>query len=348
MSNKREIKNVLISVFNKDGLSPIIHKLNELSVKIFSTGGTKEFIEKEGVNVTAVENLTTFPSILGGRVKTLHPKIFGGILSRRDVEDEQELQKFDIIKFDLIIVDLYPFEKTVESGANEAEIIEKIDIGGISLIRAAAKNYKDVLVVSEMKLYNELLSILNEGPYSDLSQRKEFAKIAFNVSSHYDSNIFNYFNNNKFDTLKLSVRENKTLRYGENPHQSGYFFGNLEKLISKINGKELSYNNLLDIDAAINLIKEFSDTTFAILKHNNACGVATNSNLLNAWKEALSADPSSAFGGVLITNKEIDFETAKEINNLFYEVLIAPSYEKTALALLKEKKNRIILDSKSN
>ena len=344
MSNKREIKNVLISVFNKDGLSPIIHKLNELSVKIFSTGGTKEFIEKEGVNVTSVENLTTFPSILGGRVKTLHPKIFGGILSRRDtVEDEKQLQKYDIPKFDLIIVDLYPFEKTVESGANESEIIEKIDIGGISLIRAAAKNYKDVLVVSEMKLYNELLSILNEGPYSDLSQRKEFAKIAFNVSSHYDSNIFNYFNNNKFDTLKLSVRENKTLRYGENPHQSGYFFGNLEKLISKINGKELSYNNLLDIDAAINLIKEFSDPTFAILKHNNACGVATNSNLLNAWKEALSADPSSAFGGVLITNKEIDFETAKEINNLFYEVLIAPSYEKTALALLKEKKNRIIL-----
>ena len=344
MSNKREIKNVLISVFNKDGLSPIIHKLNELSVKIFSTGGTKEFIEKEGVNVTAVENLTTFPSILGGRVKTLHPKIFGGILSRRDtVEDEKQLQKYDIPKFDLIIVDLYPFEKTVESEANESEIIEKIDIGGISLIRAAAKNYKDVLVVSEMKLYNELLSILNEGPYSDLSQRKEFAKIAFNVSSHYDSNIFNYFNNNKFDTLKLSVRENKTLRYGENPHQSGYFFGNLEKLISKINGKELSYNNLLDIDAAINLIKEFSDTTFAILKHNNACGVSTNSNLLNAWKEALSADPSSAFGGVLITNKEIDFETAKEVNNLFYEVLIAPSYEKTALALLKEKKNRIIL-----
>tara|TARA_B100000900_G_scaffold122972_1_gene103707 strand:+ start:8110 stop:9630 length:1521 start_codon:yes stop_codon:yes gene_type:complete len=344
MSNKREIKNVLISVFNKDGLSPIIHKLNELSVKIFSTGGTKEFIEKEGVNVTAVENLTTFPSILGGRVKTLHPKIFGGILSRRDtVEDEKQLQKYDIPKFDLIIVDLYPFEKTVESGANESEIIEKIDIGGISLIRAAAKNYKDVLVVSEMKLYNELLSILNEGPCSDLSQRKEFAKIAFNVSSHYDSNIFNYFNNNKFDTLKLSVRENKTLRYGENPHQSGYFFGNLEKLISKINGKEISYNNLLDIDAAINLIKEFSDTTFAILKHNNACGVSTNSNLLNAWKEALSADPSSAFGGVLITNKEIDFETAKEVNNLFYEVLIAPSYEKTALALLKEKKNRIIL-----
>ena len=344
MSNKREIKNVLISVFNKDGLSPIIHKLNELSVKIFSTGGTKEFIEKEGVNVTSVENLTTFPSILGGRVKTLHPKIFGGILSRRDtVEDEKQLQKYDIPKFDLIIVDLYPFEKTVESGANESEIIEKIDIGGISLIRAAAKNYKDVLVVSEMKLYNELLGILNEGPYSDLSQRKEFAKIAFNVSSHYDSNIFNYFNDNKFDTLKLSVRENKTLRYGENPHQSGYFFGNLEKLISKINGKELSYNNLLDIDAAINLIKEFSDPTFAILKHNNACGVATNSNLLNAWKEALSADPSSAFGGILITNKEIDFETAKEINNLFYEVLIAPSYEKKALALLKEKKNRIIL-----
>ena len=344
MPIKKEIKNVLISVFDKDGLSPIIHKLSEFSVNIFSTGGTKEFIENEGVNVTAVENLTTFPSILGGRVKTLHPKIFGGILSRRDVtNDEQELQKFDIIKFDLIIVDLYPFEKTVESGANEAEIIEKIDIGGISLIRAAAKNYKDVLVVSEMKLYNELLSILNKGPYSDLSQRKEFAKIAFNVSSHYDSHIFNYFNNNKCDTLKLSVRENKILRYGENPHQSGRFFGNLEKLVSKINGKELSYNNLLDIDSAINLIKEFKETTFAILKHNNACGVSTNPQLLKAWKEALAGDPSSAFGGVLITNKEIDFETSKEINNLFYEVLIAPSFEKDALTLLKKKKNRIIL-----
>jgi len=344
MPSKKEIKNVLISVFDKDGLSPIIHKLSEFSVNIFSTGGTKEFIENEGVNVTAVENLTTFPSILGGRVKTLHPKIFGGILSRRDVtNDEQELQKFDIIKFDLIIVDLYPFEKTVESGANEAEIIEKIDIGGISLIRAAAKNYKDVLVVSEMKLYNELLSILNKGPYSDLSQRKEFAKIAFNVSSHYDSHIFNYFNNNKCDTLKLSVRENKILRYGENPHQSGRFFGNLEKLVSKINGKELSYNNLLDIDSAINLIKEFKETTFAILKHNNACGVSTNLQLLKAWKEALAGDPSSAFGGVLITNKEIDFETSKEINNLFYEVLIAPSFEKDALTLLKKKKNRIIL-----
>ena len=344
MPSKKEIKNVLISVFDKDGLSPIIHKLSEFSVNIFSTGGTKEFIENEGVNVTAVENLTTFPSILGGRVKTLHPKIFGGILSRRDVtNDEQELQKFDIIKFDLIIVDLYPFEKTVESGANEAEIIEKIDIGGISLIRAAAKNYKDVLVVSEMKLYNELLSILNKGPYSDLSQRKEFAKIAFNVSSHYDSHIFNYFNNYKCDTLKLSVRENKILRYGENPHQSGRFFGNLEKLVSKINGKELSYNNLLDIDSAINLIKEFKETTFAILKHNNACGVSTNPQLLKAWKEALAGDPSSAFGGVLITNKEIDFETSKEINNLFYEVLIAPSFEKDALTLLKKKKNRIIL-----
>ena len=344
MLSKKEIKNVLISVFDKDGLSPIIHKLSEFSVNIFSTGGTKEFIENEGVNVTAVENLTSFPSILGGRVKTLHPKIFGGILSRRDVtNDEQELQKFDIIKFDLIIVDLYPFEKTVESGANEAEIIEKIDIGGISLIRAAAKNYKDVLVVSEMKLYNELLSILNKGPYSDLSQRKEFAKIAFNVSSHYDSHIFNYFNNNKCDTLKLSVRENKILRYGENPHQSGRFFGNLEKLVSKINGKELSYNNLLDIDSAINLIKEFKETTFAILKHNNACGVSTDPQLLKAWKEALAGDPSSAFGGVLITNKEIDFETSKEINNLFYEVLIAPSFEKDALTLLKKKKNRIIL-----
>ena len=344
MAQKREIKNVLISVFNKDGLSPIIHKLNEFSVNIFSTGGTKEFIEKKGINVNSVENLTSFPSILGGRVKTLHPKIFGGILSRRHIiNDEKQLQKYKIPKFDLIIVDLYPFEKTVDSGANEEDIIEKIDIGGISLIRAAAKNYKDVLVVSEMGLYNELLNIINKEPYSNISQRKEFAKIAFNVSSHYDTSIFNYFNKNGRSTFNQSIREKKILRYGENPHQLGYFFGDLEKLITKINGKEISYNNLLDIDAAINLIKEFSDTTFAILKHNNACGVSTNMNLLDAWKEALAGDPSSAFGGVLITNKKINFETAKEINNLFYEVLIAPSYETKALTLLKEKKNRIIL-----
>ena len=348
MSGKKIIKNALISVFHKDGLIPIVEKLNSLQVNIYSTGGTETFIKKQGIPVNRVEDLTLYPSILSGRVKTLHPKIFGGILARRRLKkDIQQLEKYDIPEFDLVIVDLYPFEKTIASGAKEKDIIEKIDIGGISLIRAAAKNFKDVLIVSEISQYTELLEILNTNNASTtISQRKSFATYAFNMSSNYDTNIFNYFNEEKTDTFKKSILESKALRYGENPHQTGIFYGNLESIFSKLNGKELSYNNLLDIDAAINLILEFNETTFAVLKHNNACGVASRKTLLKAWKDALAGDPISAFGGIIITNKKIDLETAQSINELFYEVLIAPSFSADALILLKSKKNRIILQTK--
>jgi phosphoribosylaminoimidazolecarboxamide formyltransferase/IMP cyclohydrolase len=345
MPQKRVIKNALISVFHKDGLASIVKKLNKLGVNIYSTGGTQSFIEKQGINVNRVEDLTTYPSILGGRVKTLHPNVFGGILSRREVEaDKEQLDQYNIPEFDLVIVDLYPFEKTVVSGASEQEIIEKIDVGGISLIRAAAKNFKDVLIVSEMNQYPETLELLNtNGASTTITERKKFAGNAFNVSSHYDTAIFNYFNDDSTPGFKKSIREGKTLRYGENPHQSGTFYGNLDAMFTKLNGKELSYNNLLDVDAAVNLISEFNETTFAVLKHNNACGVACRPKLIDAWKDALAGDPTSAFGGILITNKEIDLETAEEINKLFYEVLIAPSFTPKALALLKEKKNRVLL-----
>ncbi len=345
MLDNRTIKNALISVFHKDGLAPIVKKLNELSVNIYSTGGTQSFIEEQGIAVNRVEDLTTYPSILGGRVKTLHPNIFGGILSRRDIiSDKEQLEEYNIPEFDLIIVDLYPFEETVLSGAEEQDIIEKIDIGGIALIRAAAKNFKDVLIVSEMEQYTKTLEILNDsGAITNIAQRKEFAATAFNVSSHYDTAIFNYFNRDKHSVLKQSIRTRRILRYGENPHQKGSFFGDLECMFTKLSGKELSYNNLLDIDAAVNLITEFDETTFAVLKHNNACGVASRNTLVDAWKNALAGDPISAFGGVLITNKELDLETAAEIDKLFYEVLIAPSFSNDALALLKKKKNRILL-----
>ena len=345
MSDKRIIKNAIISVFHKDGLAPILKKLNELEVNIYSTGGTYKFIKENGFVVNRVEDLTTFPSILGGRVKTLHPNIFGGILARRELEnDKTELQHYKIPEFDLVIVDLYPFEKTVASGANEQEIIEKIDIGGISLIRAAAKNFKDVLVVAEMSQYTETLKLLNNnGASTNISERKHFAVTAFNVSSHYDTAIFNYFNKEKTHTFKQSIRQINPLRYGENPHQSGNFYGNLNTMFSKLNGKELSYNNLLDIDAAVNLMAEFNETTFIILKHNNACGLASKKKLVDAWHAALAADPISAFGGVLITNKKIDLRTAEEINKLFYEVLIAPSFSNDALKLLQQKKNRVLL-----
>ena len=345
MPQKREIKNALISVFHKHGLSPIVKKLNELGVTIYSTGGTQKFIEKQGIPVNRVEDLTTYPSILGGRVKTLHPNVFGGILSRRELEsDKEQLEQYNIPEFDLVIVDLYPFEKTVASGSTEQDIIEKIDIGGISLIRAAAKNFKDVLIVSEMSQYEKTLSILNaNGASSTLDERRNFATTAFNVSSHYDTEIFTYFNTDNTPAFKQSVREGKTLRYGENPHQSGTFYGDLDAMFTKLNGKELSYNNLLDVDAAVHLISEFNETTFVVLKHNNACGLASRSNLIDAWKDALAGDPTSAFGGILITNKEVDLATAKEINKLFYEVLIAPSFATDALYLLKEKKNRILL-----
>ena len=344
----KKIQNALISVFHKDRLEPIIKELNRLDVTIYSTGGTQKFIEDAGVPVVPVENLTSFPSILGGRVKTLHPHVFGGILARRhESGDLEQLQQYNIPEIDLIIVDLYPFEDTVASGAAEQDIIEKIDIGGISLIRAAAKNFRDTLIVPSREDYQETLEILQaqEGATS-LEQRKTFASKAFNISSHYDTAIFNYFNDGSIQSLKQSVQESKTLRYGENPHQEGRFYGKLDDMFDQLNGKELSYNNLLDVDAAVNLMAEFNDTTFAILKHNNACGLASRGNLIDAWKDALAADPVSAFGGVLITNKKVNAETAEEIHKLFFEVIIAPAYDEAALELLKTKKNRVVLVQK--
>lgn len=347
MSEKRIIKNALISVFHKDGLGPIVQQLNQLGIEIYSTGGTQKFIEEEGIKVNRVEDLTSYPSILGGRVKTLHPNVFGGILSRRELEsDKEQLNQYNIPEFDLVIVDLYPFEKTVLSGASEQDIIEKIDIGGISLIRAAAKNFKDVLIVSERSQYSEVLSILENGKGdTDLNTRNKFAGKAFNISSHYDTAIFNYFNEEEI-VFKQSVVENKTLRYGENPHQKGVFFGNLSEMFDQLHGKELSYNNLLDVDAAVSLISEFEETTFIVMKHNNACGIASRNTLVDSWKDALEADPVSAFGGVLITNQEVDRTTAEEINKIFFEVIIAPSYSEDALEILKSKKNRVILMQK--
>jgi phosphoribosylaminoimidazolecarboxamide formyltransferase/IMP cyclohydrolase len=351
MSSSKKIKNALISVFHKDNLEPIVKKLSQLGVTIYSTGGTQKFINNLGIKVEPVEELTSYPSILGGRVKTLHPKVFGGILARRELtEDLEQLEQFDIPEINLVIVDLYPFEKTVEAGADEQAIIEKIDIGGISLIRAAAKNYKDVVIVPSQKQYDYLLNLLNEKQgLTDIEDRKYLATQAFNISSHYDTAIFNYFNNDKkIEALKLSFEDCQPLRYGENPHQKAKFCGDLDALFEKLNGKDLSYNNLLDVDAAVNLMAEFDNTqpVFAILKHNNACGLAKRSSLLQAWKDALAGDPVSAFGGILITNVKVDKETAEEINKLFFEVIIAPDFQPEALDVLKSKKNRIILKQK--
>jgi len=349
MSGLKKIKNALISVYYKDNLEPVIHQLNSLGVKIFSTGGTQEFIEKLGVSVTPVESLTSYPSILGGRVKTLHPKIFGGILSRRELQsDLDQLEEYEIPEIDLVIVDLYPFEETVASGAAEQAIIEKIDIGGISLIRAAAKNFKDVIIVPSKNEYTFLHDtiLLAQKGESTLADRKSLAGKAFNVSSHYDTAIFNYFNGDQSIAFKQSVQHSKVLRYGENPHQKGVFYGNLDEMFTQFSGKELSYNNLLDVDAAVSLIAEFKETTFAILKHNNACGIASRPNLVDAWKAALAGDPTSAFGGVLITNSTVDAAAAEEINKLFFEVIIAPAYDAKAMDLLKSKPNRIILQQK--
>ncbi len=350
MSGTKKIKNALISVYYKDNLEPVIHHLNALGIKIFSTGGTQEFIEKLGVAVIPVETLTSYPSILGGRVKTLHPKIFGGILSRRELQsDIDQLEEYEIPEIDLVIVDLYPFEETVKSGAAEQAIIEKIDIGGISLIRAAAKNFKDVVIVSSKNEYTYLhdtILVAQKGS-SSLDDRRHLATCAFNVSSHYDTAIFNYFNGENSSAFKQSIQNAQVLRYGENPHQKGVFYGNLDEMFTKLNGKELSYNNLLDVDAAVSLISEFNETTFAILKHNNACGIASHKNLVDAYKAALAGDPTSAFGGVLITNKEIDLVTAEEIHKLFCEVIIAPAYDVKAIELLKSKANRIILIQKN-
>lgn len=342
----KKIKNALISVYHKDNLNEIIKKLNELNIKIISTGGTFSYIEKLGVEVSSVESITSYPSILGGRVKTLHPKIFGGILTRRENEDDNKhLLEYEIPEIDLVIVDLYPFEETVKSTIDESEIIEKIDIGGISLIRAAAKNYKDVIIIPAKEFYEDLNKLLDEKKgFSTIEDRKYFAKQAFNISSHYDTAIFNYFNqDDEVKVFKQSIKPANVLRYGENPHQEGIFYGELNDVFEQLHGKAISYNNLLDIDAAVNLIMEFSDTTFAILKHNNACGIASRENLVDAWKEALSGDPVSAFGGILVTNTTIEKETAEEMNKLFFEAVIAPDYNEDALEILKTKKNRMIL-----
>ncbi|MEX2483961.1 MAG: bifunctional phosphoribosylaminoimidazolecarboxamide formyltransferase/IMP cyclohydrolase [Brumimicrobium sp.] len=349
MSNKK-IKSAIISVFNKDGLEPIVKKLDEQGVVIYSTGGTQKFIENLGISVERVEDLTSYPSILGGRVKTLHPKVFGGILNRRDNENDQsQIAEYEIPSIDLVMVDLYPFEETVASGGSHEEIIEKIDIGGIALIRATAKNYNDVVIIPSTDQYTSFLDIISvQNGETTIAQRKNFARDAFNVSSHYDTHIFNYFNQGELAVFKESIQNAQTLRYGENPHQKGIFYGNLDEIFDKLHGKELSYNNLLDVDAAVNLMEEFKNDapTFAILKHNNACGLATRDNIEQAYKDALAGDPVSAFGGILISNQTIDMATATHINDLFCEVVIAPKYDGDALELLKSKKNRIILVQK--
>ena len=344
------IQSALISVYDKTGLDPIIRTLHQQNVTLYSTGGTQKYIEDQGIPVVAVEDLTGYPSILGGRVKTLHPKVFGGILNRQgNATDEKEMTAYEIPQIDLVIVDLYPFEDTVAASASEDDIIEKIDIGGIALIRAAAKNFKDVVCVSNKKHYQSLekLLVAKKGCLS-LADRKSFAIKAFADSSHYDSAIFNYFTDKK-DVLKISSHQSKKLRYGENPHQEGHFFGPLEDILEQIHGKEISYNNLLDIDAAVQLMEEFYDEapTFAILKHNNACGLATRDQLADAYDAALAGDPISAFGGVLIANRPIDLQTAQAIHTLFCEVLIAPGFDDQALALLQQKKNRVLLIQKS-
>ena len=347
--SKKQISSALISVFDKTGLAPIIHQLNKQGVTFYSTGGTEKFIRDLGYEVVAVEDVTGYPSILGGRVKTLHPKVFGGILNRQEItEDQSAIKQFEIPQIDLVIVDLYPFEDTVAAGGSEEEIVEKIDIGGIALIRAAAKNFKDTFCVSDKNDYNDFLNILTESNGApDLEQRKRYSVKAFQTSSHYDTAIFNHFNTEE-EVLKLSIKNAQTLRYGENPHQKGQFFGPLSDLLEQVHGKEISYNNLLDIDAAVNLMLEFYDggSSFAILKHNNACGFATRPTLKEAYVDALAGDPVSAFGGVLITNKAIDLDTATEIHSLFCEVVIAPQYDKDALEVLKGKKNRILLIQK--
>jgi len=349
MSAQVQIKTALISVFSKNRIDTISRLLNDLNVKILSTGGTYDFIRNLGIDVTPIDTITSYPSILGGRVKTLHPKIFGGILYRREMDDDiREIQQYEIPPIDLVIVDLYPFEKTVEQTTDETEIIEKIDIGGISLIRAAAKNFNDVLIVPSAGQYDELIALLKEkSGSSDIEDRKYFAAQAFNVSSHYDSRIFEYFNRGKLiKAFKQSIPKPNPLRYGENPHQQGLFYGDLDKIFEQLHGKAISYNNLVDIDAAINLIREFTDPTFVVIKHTNACGVASRTNSRDAWLDALACDPISAFGGVIITNRPVDMETATELNKLFFEILIAEEYKDDALELLKSRKNRILLKKK--
>lgn len=342
---RKQIKKALVSVYQKDKLDVIIKKLHSEGVEFISTGGTQTFIESLDIPCSAVEDLTGYPSILGGRVKTLHPKVFGGILSRRDFEkDNEQIAEYEIPEIDLVIVDLYPFEATVAAGADEPNTIEKIDIGGISLIRAAAKNYKDVVIVASQDQYQPLFEVLEAyGAQTTIEERRWFAKEAFAVSSHYDSAIFNYFDGDEKSHFRLTQNNAKSLRYGENPHQRGMFFGKFDEMFEQLQGKEISYNNLLDIDAAVNLINDFDDITFAVLKHNNACGIASRPVLVDAWNAALAGDPVSAFGGVLITNAIVDKETAEEMNKIFFEVVIAPDYDLEAIEILSQKKNRIIL-----
>ena len=346
----RKITRALISVFYKDNLEPIIHALAKADVELVSTGGTQKFIEELGYHVVPVEKLTGYPSIFGGRVKTLHPAVFGGILYRRDdAGDKSQAKEYKIQPIDLVIVDLYPVEETVAKGGSESDIIEKIDIGGISLIRGAAKNFNDVLIISSRNQYDALLHLLeSKNCTTDLADRKRFAAMAFDVTSHYDTAIFNYFNKDgELPSFKISKQHGRTLRYGENPHQKGTYYGELEQLFEQVNGKELSYNNLVDVDAAINLLQEFStETAFVIIKHTNACGVATGTSVIEAYKKAFQADTVSAFGGILATNKPIDLNAAEEINKLFFEILIAPAYDSDALELLRSKKNRMILVQK--
>jgi phosphoribosylaminoimidazolecarboxamide formyltransferase/IMP cyclohydrolase len=347
----KTVKSALISVYHKENLAPIVQMLHKHGVTIYSTGGTQTFVENLGIPVVAVEDLTGYPSIFGGRVKTLHPKVFGGILNRRsDESDQNEANSFEIPNIDLVIVDLYPFEATVASGASDEDIIEKIDIGGISLIRAAAKNFEDVLIVSSRDQYADLLEILDVGNgTTTLAQRKKYASVAFNISSHYDTSIFNYFNSSlpvedKITAFKVSQIKSKSLRYGENPHQKGTFYGDMDALFTQHHGKELSYNNLVDIDAAIKLINEFKgEIAFGIIKHTNACGFAIATTVAEAYERALAGDPVSAFGGVLVTNTILTIDAAQLIDKLFFEVIICPEFEPAALELLKSKKNRVIL-----
>ena len=348
MSESKKIKTALVSVFHKDGLEEILRKLHAEGVSFISTGGTQHFIESLGLPCGSVEELTTYPSILGGRVKTLHPKVFGGILCRRELnEDKAQVEQYGLPEIDLVIVDLYPFTDTVASGADEKAIIEKIDIGGISLIRAAAKNFKDVTIIASKAQYAPFLSLLEEnGAATTLEQRKWFAKEAFAVSSFYDSAIFNWFDSDDNSALRLAADYTKALRYGENPHQKGVFYGDFDAMFEQLHGKEISYNNLLDIDAAVSLISEFDELTFAILKHNNACGLACRPTMVEAYKAAFAGDTLSAFGGVLVTNGTVDKATAEEMSTLFFEIIIAPAYEADALEVLEAKKNRIILVQK--
>jgi phosphoribosylaminoimidazolecarboxamide formyltransferase/IMP cyclohydrolase len=352
MSESRQIKSALISVFHKEGLEPIVAELKRLGVTIYSTGGTQKAIEDMGAEVVPVEDVTAYPSILGGRVKTLHPKVFGGILNRRDHEgDQAQMAEYDLPNIDLVVVDLYPFEATVASGASEADIIEKIDIGGIALIRGAAKNFNDVVIVPSMEDYGNLVEVLKRDGVTTLDERKAFASRGFRVSSHYDTMIHAHLSGSNLtggavDTLNISVPQSRALRYGENPHQAGQYFGNLDGLLKPLHGKALSYNNLLDVDAAVQLMEEFQNDapTFAILKHNNACGCATRDTLAQAYTDALAGDPTSAFGGVLIANRPIDLETANLIHTLFCEVVIAPGFDPEAFEVLAQKKNRILLE----